>query len=170
VLPVLLVLTLVGCTKQGSEVHGPTAGPRCSAHRGARLRRRGVGGDAARGNANATGEADGTTDDAVAVDVDDWDDTDWDDDGEGGGGGYRPDTARGRQLAGGLQRLAECYGSRYNRWAEYGGGPAPRGLDRFAVAIEDGRVIVGTSAIIEGPSRQTNVLDQPPEGPSCLGG
>ena len=61
-----------------------------------------------------------------------------------------------------------CHGSRYNRWAEYRGGPAPRGLDRFSVAIENGNVIVDTSAIIEGPSRQAAVLDQPPEGPSCL--
>jgi cytochrome b6-f complex iron-sulfur subunit len=63
-----------------------------------------------------------------------------------------------------------CHGSRYNRWAEYRGGPAPRGMDRFALTIEEGRVIVDTSQIIEGPSRQTNVLEQPPEGPSCLGG
>jgi cytochrome b6-f complex iron-sulfur subunit len=61
-----------------------------------------------------------------------------------------------------------CHGSRYNRWAEYRGGPAPRGLDRFAVTIEDGRVVVDTSQVIEGPSRQAAVLDQPPEGPSCL--
>jgi cytochrome b6-f complex iron-sulfur subunit len=63
-----------------------------------------------------------------------------------------------------------CHGSRYNRWAEYRGGPAPRGLDRFRVEIEDGRVFVDTSQIIDGPSRQATVLDQPPEGPSCLGG
>jgi cytochrome b6-f complex iron-sulfur subunit len=63
-----------------------------------------------------------------------------------------------------------CHGSRYNRWAEFRGGPAPRGLDRFAVTIEDGRVLLDTSAIIEGPSRQAVILDQPPEGPSCLGG
>ncbi len=62
-----------------------------------------------------------------------------------------------------------CHGSRYNRWAEYRGGPAPRGLDRFRVMVEDGTVIVDTSQIIEGPSRQAAVLDQPPEGPSCLG-
>jgi cytochrome b6-f complex iron-sulfur subunit len=63
-----------------------------------------------------------------------------------------------------------CHGSRYNRWGEFRGGPAGRGLDRFAVTVEDGRVIVDTSVIIEGPSRQANSLDQPPEGPSCLGG
>jgi cytochrome b6-f complex iron-sulfur subunit len=63
-----------------------------------------------------------------------------------------------------------CHGSRYNRWGEYRGGPAARGLDRFALTVEDGRVIVDTSQVIEGPSRQAIALDQPPEGPSCLGG
>jgi cytochrome b6-f complex iron-sulfur subunit len=63
-----------------------------------------------------------------------------------------------------------CHGSRYNRWGEFRGGPAGRGLDRFACYVEDGQLIVDTSAIIEGPSRQANHLDQPPEGPSCLGG
>jgi cytochrome b6-f complex iron-sulfur subunit len=61
-----------------------------------------------------------------------------------------------------------CHGSRYNRWAEYRGGPAPRGLDRFATRVEDGRVIIDTSVIVEGPSRQAAELDQPPEGPSCI--
>jgi cytochrome b6-f complex iron-sulfur subunit len=63
-----------------------------------------------------------------------------------------------------------CHGSRYNRWAEFQGGPAPRGLDRFGLTVEDGTVVLDTSVIIEGPSRQASVLEQPPEGPSCLGG
>jgi cytochrome b6-f complex iron-sulfur subunit len=62
-----------------------------------------------------------------------------------------------------------CHGSRYNRWGEWQGGPAPRGMDRFTLTIEDGRVVVDTTTIVEGPSRQAAVLDQPPEGPSCLG-
>ena len=60
-----------------------------------------------------------------------------------------------------------CHGSRYNRWGEYQFGPAPRGLDRFAVTVEDGRVIVDTSTVVTGPSRQVNALPQPPEGPHC---
>jgi cytochrome b6-f complex iron-sulfur subunit len=62
-----------------------------------------------------------------------------------------------------------CHGSRYNRWGEYRGGPAPRGLDRFVSRVENGVLIVDTSAIVGGPSRQTASLDQPPEGASCLG-
>ena len=62
-----------------------------------------------------------------------------------------------------------CHGSRYNRWGEYRGGPAPRGMDRFATRVaDDGALVVDTSTIIEGPSRQLNALDQPPEGASCL--
>jgi cytochrome b6-f complex iron-sulfur subunit len=61
-----------------------------------------------------------------------------------------------------------CHGSRYNRWGEFRGGPAPRGLDRFALTVEDGTVVVDTSTVITGPARQAGVLEQPPEGPSCL--
>jgi cytochrome b6-f complex iron-sulfur subunit len=62
-----------------------------------------------------------------------------------------------------------CHGSKYNRWGEYRSGPAPRGLDRFSLQVEDGTVQVDTSQIIQ-ISRQTSTLEQPPEGPSCIGG
>ncbi|MDQ3708344.1 MAG: Rieske 2Fe-2S domain-containing protein [Actinomycetota bacterium] len=63
-----------------------------------------------------------------------------------------------------------CHGSQYNRWGEYQFGPAPRGLDRFALTIEEGRVIVDTSTVVTGPSRGSGApLDQPPEGPHCTG-
>jgi cytochrome b6-f complex iron-sulfur subunit len=61
-----------------------------------------------------------------------------------------------------------CHGSRYNRWGEFRGGPAPRGLDRFPLTIDNGNVVVNTGEVITGPARQAAVLDQPPEGPSCL--
>jgi len=61
-----------------------------------------------------------------------------------------------------------CHGSRYNRWGEWQGGPAPRGLDRFALAVAGGVVAVDTSTVVTGPSRLTRVLEQPAEGPSCL--
>ncbi|HWB72546.1 MAG TPA: Rieske 2Fe-2S domain-containing protein, partial [Egibacteraceae bacterium] len=60
-----------------------------------------------------------------------------------------------------------CHGSRYNRWGEYQDGPAPRGLDRFPLTLEGGRVVVDTAKIITGPARQSGTLDQPPEGPHC---
>lgn len=52
-----------------------------------------------------------------------------------------------------------CHGSNYNFWGEYILGPAPRGLDRFAVRVENGRVLVNTAQIVTGPSRQTTVYD-----------
>ena len=60
-----------------------------------------------------------------------------------------------------------CHGSRYNNWGEYQFGPAPRGLDRFPVTVEEGQVVVDTGNVQTGPSRQTNVLKQAPEGPHC---
>ncbi len=37
-----------------------------------------------------------------------------------------------------------CHGSQYNRVGEKKGGPAPRGLDRFAIEVSGGVVIVDT--------------------------
>ena len=60
-----------------------------------------------------------------------------------------------------------CHGSRYNVWGEYQFGPAPRGLDRFPVTLEEGQVVVDTSTIVTGPSRAAGILPQPPSGPHC---
>jgi len=60
-----------------------------------------------------------------------------------------------------------CHGSKYNRWGEWQEGPAPRGLDRFAVLEVEGQIVIDTSAVISGPSRSAAVLNQPPEGPHC---
>ncbi len=62
-----------------------------------------------------------------------------------------------------------CHGSKYNRWGEWTGGPAPRGLDRFVSQIDaEGNLVVDTSVIISGPARTANVLAQEPEGPNCV--
>jgi cytochrome b6-f complex iron-sulfur subunit len=63
-----------------------------------------------------------------------------------------------------------CHGSRYNRVGEKRGGPAPRGMDRFSMAIEGGNFVVDTGLRIQGPPIGTNTTGQEPEGPSCLGG
>jgi cytochrome b6-f complex iron-sulfur subunit len=63
-----------------------------------------------------------------------------------------------------------CHGSKYNRAGEYQLGPAPRGMDRFRVAIEGDTVTVDTSEIIRGPVRGTDTTRQSPEGPFCVGG
>ena len=61
-----------------------------------------------------------------------------------------------------------CHGSRYNRYGEWTGGPAPRGLDRYVSFIDDGRFVVDLSQELTGPARTANALEQPPEGPSCV--
>ncbi len=62
-----------------------------------------------------------------------------------------------------------CHGSKYNHAGEYQLGPAPRGLDRFMVSIDEGgNVLVDTSQIILGPPRGTNTIDEPPQGPFCV--
>lgn len=62
-----------------------------------------------------------------------------------------------------------CHGSRYNRYGEWQGGPAPRGLDRYSSFVdEDGQFVVDLGNFLTGPARTANVLEQPPEGPSCV--
>jgi cytochrome b6-f complex iron-sulfur subunit len=62
-----------------------------------------------------------------------------------------------------------CHGSRYNRYGEYTGGPAPRGLDRYGSFIDDdGQFVVDLSNLITGPARTANALKQPQEGPNCV--
>jgi cytochrome b6-f complex iron-sulfur subunit len=61
-----------------------------------------------------------------------------------------------------------CHGSQYNRVGEKKGGPAPRGLDRFAVAITGGNLIIDTSTISLGPPIGTNTTGQEAEGPHCI--
>ncbi|MEY2397922.1 MAG: cytochrome b6-f complex iron-sulfur subunit, partial [Actinomycetota bacterium] len=60
-----------------------------------------------------------------------------------------------------------CHGSKYNRVGEKKGGPAPRGLDRFAVAISNGSVVIDTGKVIQGPPIGTNTTGQEQEGPHC---
>jgi len=61
-----------------------------------------------------------------------------------------------------------CHGSKYNDAGEYQLGPAPRGLDRFAVTLDGDQVIVDTSGVILGPPRGTNTINEPPQGPFCV--
>ncbi len=61
-----------------------------------------------------------------------------------------------------------CHGSQYNRVGEQKGGPAPRGLDRFAIDTSGGKVAVSTAAVIIGPPKGTNTTGQEAEGPHCI--
>jgi cytochrome b6-f complex iron-sulfur subunit len=61
-----------------------------------------------------------------------------------------------------------CHGSQYNRVGEKRGGPAPRGMDRFGMAVTDGNFIVDTGTIIPGPPIGVNTTGQEAEGPNCV--
>jgi cytochrome b6-f complex iron-sulfur subunit len=63
-----------------------------------------------------------------------------------------------------------CHGSRYNRVGEKRAGPAPRGMDHFAMSGDGGVFTVDTGNIVEGTPIGTDTTNQQPEGPSCLGG
>ena len=61
-----------------------------------------------------------------------------------------------------------CHGSQYSRVGEKKGGPAPRGLDRFAVSVgSDGSMSVNTGVVYVGPPIGTNTTGQEAEGPHC---
>ena len=63
-----------------------------------------------------------------------------------------------------------CHGSQYNRVGEKRGGPAPRGMDRFAMSVSaDGVLTIDTGTIIQGPPIGTNTTGQEAEGPNCIG-
>jgi cytochrome b6-f complex iron-sulfur subunit len=64
----------------------------------------------------------------------------------------------------------QCHGSQYNRNGEKKGGPAPRGLDRFALTVSNGVASVDTAKVITGPPIGTNTTGQEAEGPHCVGG
>jgi|TARA_B100002003_G_scaffold30913_1_gene26012 cytochrome b6-f complex iron-sulfur subunit len=62
-----------------------------------------------------------------------------------------------------------CHGSQFNQVGEKRGGPAPRGMDRFAVAVDGGVLVVDTGTVVQGPPIGTNTTGQEAEGPHCIG-
>jgi cytochrome b6-f complex iron-sulfur subunit len=63
-----------------------------------------------------------------------------------------------------------CHGSQYNQVGEKRGGPAPRGMDRFAMSVANNVLEVDTGTIIQGPPIGVNTTGQEAEGPHCIGG
>ena len=61
-----------------------------------------------------------------------------------------------------------CHGSKYNGAGEYEDGPAPTGLNRFRLTVEGDNVRVDTSAIVPGPPRGVDTVNQAPQGPFCV--
>ena len=62
-----------------------------------------------------------------------------------------------------------CHGSQYDKAGENKGGPAPRGMDRFATAVSGGELTVDTGTVLQGPPIGTNTTGQEAEGPHCVG-
>ena len=59
-----------------------------------------------------------------------------------------------------------CHGTTFNRVGEHRDGPAPRGMDRFAVTIEDDQLIIDTGLVTKGPPLGTETINEP-SGPPC---
>ncbi|MFN2484089.1 MAG: ubiquinol-cytochrome c reductase iron-sulfur subunit [Candidatus Limnocylindria bacterium] len=64
-----------------------------------------------------------------------------------------------------------CHGSKYTVLGEKRDGPAPRGMDRFPVAMEGDKVVVDTAEKISGPPVGTVTFDDRSPGsiPHCTG-
>jgi cytochrome b6-f complex iron-sulfur subunit len=52
-----------------------------------------------------------------------------------------------------------CHGSKYTILGEKRDGPAPRGMDRFNVLVEDGAYVIDTSELVVGPPIGTDTFD-----------
>ena len=63
-----------------------------------------------------------------------------------------------------------CHGSQYNQVGEKKGGPAPRGMDRFAMSVSGDTLTVDTGTVINGPPIGTNTTGQEAQGPHCVTG
>ena len=61
-----------------------------------------------------------------------------------------------------------CHGSRYDLGGEWIQGPAPRGMDRYALKLVGGNLVADTSKVIVGPPRGAHRYLTPAKGPSCV--
>ncbi|MEN9505595.1 MAG: hypothetical protein RI958_1521 [Actinomycetota bacterium] len=62
-----------------------------------------------------------------------------------------------------------CHGSQYNRVGEKKAGPAPRGMDLFALSVSgSGDVVIDTGTVYAGRPIGTNTTGQEAEGPHCV--
>ena len=52
-----------------------------------------------------------------------------------------------------------CHGSKYTVLGEHRAGPAPRGMDRFEVTVEDGAYVIVTGQVVAGPPTGTVTFD-----------
>lgn len=62
-----------------------------------------------------------------------------------------------------------CHGSIFDIGGEWISGPSPRGMDQYALTLEDGVLIADTSELINGPDRGADQFFSEPKGPNCVG-
>jgi nitrite reductase/ring-hydroxylating ferredoxin subunit len=62
-----------------------------------------------------------------------------------------------------------CHGSVFDLGGEWIQGPAPRGMDHFAITVDaNGVLVANTSVLLTGPDHGADQFATPPKGPSCL--
>lgn len=62
-----------------------------------------------------------------------------------------------------------CHGSVFSRGGDYLTGPAPRGMDRYPVDLEEGLLYIDTGNRIDGSAPGVLTVDEPARGPACAG-
>ena len=62
-----------------------------------------------------------------------------------------------------------CHGSKFDIGGEWIEGPAPRGLDRYDLKLDNGNLVVDSSKLLKGPDRGANQFLTEPKGPACQG-
>ncbi len=60
-----------------------------------------------------------------------------------------------------------CHGTVFNRAGDHLAGPAPRGMDRYPIAVVDGVIEIDTSSAEPGDPPGTVTIDEPARGPAC---
>ena len=60
-----------------------------------------------------------------------------------------------------------CHGSKFDIGGEWIEGPAPRGMDRYELKLDNGNLVVDSSKLLKGPDRGANQFLTPPKGPAC---
>ena len=61
-----------------------------------------------------------------------------------------------------------CHGSVFDIAGEWITGPAPRGMDRHPLTLEQGILFVDSSVREDGPDHGADTYLTPPKGPSCV--
>ena len=63
-----------------------------------------------------------------------------------------------------------CHGSKFDLGGEWIEGPAPRGMDRYDLRVENNVLVVNTSKLQAGPDRGASQFLTPAKGPACKNG